>query len=105
MIKAFLINPNDKSITPIDVTNKFAGPNGMYKAIGCDTIEHGGYLNDNKDVLLVDEDARLKKGLPKMFAIHDYVFYGKALIVGFERNKYIDPLMKIVDIAKLVRFL
>jgi hypothetical protein len=96
-MRAYLIDPAAKTVTEVDVP-KSASARDIAKMLDCNYIESVNFSNG--DVILVDEEARLKKAKPEPFRLRGYyVLLGKALIVGVKNHDWYGartPLRQVV---------
>jgi hypothetical protein len=105
VIKAIKIDPNDQSVTLIDVRNDFLGSNGMYEHMRTNMIEHYPIEIKENDILLVDEEALFKEPEPIEWTFDIYLVKGPALIVGGVRGEhYSDVKMSLETAKKSIHF-
>jgi hypothetical protein len=104
-IKAIKIDPEDQSVTAIEVANQFTGPNGMYEHMRTQMIEHYPILISYSDLLLVDEEANFKEPRPKEWIFDKYVVKGPALLVGqVKGTSYSDVRSKLAFVRVMCKF-
>jgi len=77
-MRAFLINPKDKSITEIETKGELGD---LYKLIGCNLIDVV-ILNDEEDVLYLDDEGLYRTPNYFRFGINPNPLAGRAVVLG-----------------------
>lgn len=102
-MRAYLIDPVAKTVTEVDVDANVSAAT-IAKMLDCQYIESMNFLEG--DVILADEEARLKSTLPAPFRIRGfYVVLGKALIIGAARGEWADVRTPLSRMVAMVEFL
>jgi hypothetical protein len=102
-MKAYLINPFEKSITEVEHNGDYKQ---IYTFIDCDTFDV--VRMDDGDGIYVDDEGLLKSG-QQFFALPslrpDAAFAGKGLVLGCDdQGDSTSPKITLDELAKLVQF-
>jgi hypothetical protein len=83
-MKAYLINPLDRTITTVDYDGNYKS---IHKLCDFDTFDVVG-LTDDGDTLFVDDEGLIKGPVYQFFGIRGYpaLLAGKALILGTDED-------------------
>lgn len=107
MITAIKIDPNKRVVEEIQVSPEFMGSNGMYRAMGCETIETYPLKELRGDILILDEEGGFKGNKVKhwTFKHGQYQdFSGIALVVGDGGENYTNTKIEAKEIWEQIVF-
>lgn len=101
-MKAFLIDPEQKTITEVAIESKLES---YYKAMGCSMIQFVSLSDDLHDLILDEEGAYSEEH--HVFVHADWLhspFIGKALLVGINHKdgKTVDAKIDLLSVKKSV---
>lgn len=109
-MKAYLIDPVAKTVTEVETTGRFDGPDGVYQHTKCGQVESFP-LNREGDHVYMDEEATYNGALHKYGAFvvthgdQSRPFIGYGLVLGDSGHGHERaPRISLADMEKMVSF-